>query len=450
MRRTSSTATSVMRFGLAGMAAVLCIGALTLFAVARVSREQAMTQAIDRTRLAAFGVIEPVLSVRALIPKSPEYLALDEVVQNRILSEPSVVRVKIWSADGMILYSDEPKLVGRTFPAKDDHLRVLRDGGVEAEESNTSAPENIFERNAGRMLEVYLAVRLENGQQVVYEQYERYSDVSSNSRRLLGKLALPFGVGLGLLWFLQLPLARSLVRRVRSAEKERAVLLERAVTASARERERIAADLHDGVVQDLAGLTFELAAAVPQAKDPTTRQSLMRSSELARQTMVRLRSSLVDLHPPSAHSLGLGAAINELAQPLHNEGVAVEISVDRAVNDGELNAEAEALLYRVAQESLRNVSKHAGAKKVDVRVTANQKHITMTICDDGKGFDASAPIAARADGHLGMELQRAMIRRHGGSTTVDSKVGSGTTITVELPRDFAGDMASSDLVGKDA
>jgi two-component system, NarL family, sensor kinase len=420
---------AVARFGLAGMAAVVAIGGLTLFAVSRISRAEALEGSRERARLAAYGIVEPILAGGPL-SSSDTMVILDDVVQTRVLVlSDRVLRVKIWDATGRILYSDEPKLIGQQFAKKDDHIEVLRTGAVKVEEANTSAPENRYERDAGRLLEVYLPMRLNDGTQVVYEQYERYADVAGNSRRLLGKLALPFGAGLALLWLTQLPLARSMARRIRAVEEDRAVLLERAVTASERERERIAADLHDGVVQDLAGLSFELSAAVPRSADRETRQTLSQSADLARQAMVRLRTALVDLHPPSAHSLGLGAAIDELAAPLRADGVTVDISVDPE----ELPADTEALLFRVAQESLRNVKKHAEAKSVAVRIVADTHLVTMTISDNGRGFLPANAEAAKSAGHMGMELQQALVRRQGGRSDVRSVVGTGTVVTVELP-----------------
>jgi two-component system, NarL family, sensor kinase len=436
MSRTNSSNASVVRFGLAGLASVLAIGALTLFAVNRVSSAQARTEAIDRTRLVAFGIIEPILGEGSFTPGTAMFQTLDNIVQTRVLAEERVLRVKIWSTTGEILYSDEPKLIGRKFAAKLDHQRVLKTGGFEAEEASTTAPENIFERNTGQSLEVYMALRLSNGQQVIYEQYERYEPIAGNARTLLTKFGLPFGVGLGMLWLLQLPLARSLVRRVRQAEEERTVLLERAVTASGRERERIAADLHDGVVQDLAGMSFELAAAVPAAKDPATREALARSADLSRNAMVRLRSSLVDLHPLSVDNLGLSAAFDELAQPLRSNDVRVDIHIDDTLEGFDGNAipsETSALLYRVGQESLRNIMKHAKAKRVVIDISGSKNAVELTVRDDGAGFNSSGAGHARSNGHLGLELQQTLVRRAGGRTEVSSVVGQGTTVHLELP-----------------
>ena len=420
------------RFGLAGLGAVLAFGALTLVAVSRVSMSEALNAAEERARLAGYGIVEPALDP-AIVDPSPRSAAalatLDDLVQTRVLSD-RVVRVKVWNTSGKIVYSDEPRLVGRQFAPKADHAQALRLGGISSEPADIDGPENRFERASGRLLEVYLPVRMPDGRQLVYEQYETYDSVTGNSRRLLWRLAPPLGAGLSLLWLTQLPLARSLARRVRTAEAERATLLERAVTASERERERIAADLHDGVVQDLAGLTFELSASAASAGSVELRADFERSAAIARASMRRLRSSLVDLHPPTVHALGLTDAIDAVAQQLRLDGIEVTVNVDV----GELESAMESLLYRSAQELLRNVHEHARATHAEVTAEAARHGVRLVVEDDGQGFSAAMSNDRRSAGHLGLELLRAMIVRAGGTLSVTSTPGTGTRATVEIPR----------------
>ncbi len=420
------------RFALAGLGAVLALAGLTLFAVSRISNTEALNTAKERARLAGYGIVEPTLDPAILTQSAKTasaVAALDTLVQTRVLSE-RVVRVKIWNPQGKIVYSDEPRLVGQQFPPKRDHANVLRNGRVSAEQADVNGPENRFERSSGRLLEVYLPIRTSDGQQLVYEQYETYNSVTGNSQRLLWRLALPLGAGLALLWLTQLPLARSLAKRVGRAEGERAVLLEQAMTASERERERIAANLHDGVVQDLAGLTYELWATTAATPPGELRDSLERSAGIAQTSMRRLRSSLVDLHPPTVHALGLADAIDAVAQPLRRDGIDVEVAITLPV----LDAEIESILYRSAQELLRNVHEHAHATRASVTSEVKAKSIGLKITDDGAGFSESTRAERSNAGHLGIELQRALVTRAGGTLTVTSAPGAGTIATVELPR----------------
>jgi two-component system, NarL family, sensor kinase len=432
--RPKLVGSAMTRFGLAGLLAVLVLGALTLVAVSRVSESEALDAAKERARLAGYGIVEPALNPILLDPSQSEARSsaqaeLDNIVQSRVLSE-RVMRVKVWSPGGQVVYSDEPALIGAQFAPKPDHQEVLRTGAIEAEIADTDSPENRLELDSGRLLEVYLPMRLDDGRQVVYEQYELYDSVTSNSRRLLRRLALPLALGLGLLWLTQLPLAWSLARRVRVAETERAGLLERAVTASERERERIAADLHDGVVQDLAGLTFELAATTSNTPHGELRDDLERSTRIARAAMQRLRSSLVDIHPPTVATLGLRAAMAELVSPLERSGVAVTV----ALNAPDLSAETETLLFRSAQELVRNVEEHAQATAMSVTLTATPETVVLTVEDNGAGFTADQRADRQRAGHIGLDLQQAVLKRAGALLTIKSNPGLGTTARVEIPR----------------
>jgi two-component system NarL family sensor kinase len=429
----SPARSAVARFGAAGLLAVLLLGGLVLVAVSRVSTVEALRSARDRARLAGYGIVEPALAPGLTTARSasePAVADLDELVSTRVLSE-RVVRVKIWTSDGRILYSDEPRLTGRRFPPPPEHEAILRSGGIRSGLAGSDGAANQFEREAGRLLEVQLPLRTADGQQVVYEQYERYDSVVGNSQRLLRRLAVPLGLGLALLWLTQLPLAHSLARRVTAAEAERRTLLERAVTASERERERIAADLHDGVVQDLAGLTYELAAAAGTLAPGPAQETVERSAAIARAAMRRLRSSLVDLHPEQVHAVGLGAALDELAEGLRRRGVPVSLSVDEDVR--EADASAISLVYRVAQELLRNVAAHAAASRVDVDVTLAGGRLRLRVGDDGSGFAAATRDERRRDGHVGLDLQEALVRRAGGSLEVRTAPGMGTVVIVEVP-----------------
>jgi len=172
-----------------------------------------------------------------------------------------VVRVKIWDASGRIVYSDEPRLIGERYALPAEALERLKTGGTSSEISNLSRPENRFERTDGKLLEVYEGIVAPTGQRLLFEAYQRYSAISSQSKRLWSAF-LPALIGaMVLLELLQMPLAISLARRLKRGALEREQLMRRAIDASSRERRRIARDLHDGPVQGLAGVSYSLAAA---------------------------------------------------------------------------------------------------------------------------------------------------------------------------------------------
>src|SRR4051812_26463435 len=310
---------------------------------------------------------------------------LDDVVLGQVLS-PSIVRVKIWSQDGRILYSDEPALIGKRYQLGSEEQELFRKGGAEAEVSDLSAPENRYERQEDKLLEAHTPIRTPNGTPVLFEIYQRFGSVSSSAERLLRALAPPLIGGLLVLLAFQLPLAWSMARRLQRGHREREVLLTNAIEASSQERRRIAADLHDGVVQDLAGVAFGLA---PLADDASRRGDeheagvLRNAISTLRRGQRGLRTLLVEIHPPSLDSAGLEVALSDLLSPLEAEGMTTELHVD----DGAVAGSArDALIYRVAREALRNVKKHAGASAVRMDVTRADGGTRLVVADDGRGF----------------------------------------------------------------
>jgi hypothetical protein len=195
-------------------------------------------------------------------------------------------------------------------------------------------------------------VRLPDGTPVLFEIYQRFSAVTGNAQRLLRALAPPLLGGLLVLLLVQAPLAWSMARRLRRGHREREALLSSAVEASSQERRRIAADLHDGVVQDLAGVAFGLAPLVERAErdgDPETAAALRDSVDHLRQGVRDLRTLLVEIHPPSVARTGLEAPLADLLSPLRAAGIATTLELDDAVAAGTRHDE---LLYRAAREAV--------------------------------------------------------------------------------------------------
>jgi signal transduction histidine kinase len=296
---------------------------------------------------------------------------------------------------------------------------------IDAEVSDLAKPENRFERDFGKLLEVYAGLVTPSGRHVLYEEYYRSSFISARGQRIFHEFGyIGFGA-LILLALVQLPLAWQLAHRVQRAQRDRMELLQRAVDASDRERRRIAADLHDGVVQDLAGVSYSLAAASSMAP-PDLAPALDEAAAGTRQGIRELRSLIVDIYPPELQRQGLEHAVRDLLAPCSRRGLETSIDLDAA---GELPPEVEALFFRTTQEALRNVMKHAGAKHVDVAVVRTNGHATLTVRDDGRGFDPGS----RPDGHFGLRILSDLARERGGDLSVDSAPGRGTTVRVEAP-----------------
>jgi signal transduction histidine kinase len=307
---------------------------------------------------------------------------------------------------------------------------------VDADVSNLSEPENRYERSYHKLLEVYLPVKTAGGHDVLFEVYLRFSSVAANGNRIWTTFAPVLIGGLLLLYLVQVPLAWSMARGLRQGQLERERLLQRAIDASDTERRRIARDLHDGVVQSLAGVSYSLAAAADRLEgngkpmaDAAAR--LRQAAADTRQSMRDLRSLIVEIAPPNLHEEGLDNALGDLLSSLDAAGVRTRLDVDRSL---ELAADTEALVFRVAQEAVRNAGSHARASQVSLTLVADDGRARLIVEDDGAGFSPDDLERRRAEGHVGLSLLSGLVADAGGTLVVDSKPGHGTRLTAEVPR----------------
>jgi two-component system, NarL family, sensor kinase len=423
-------AAALTQFGLAGLIAALVLALASVAILRRTGTKEATNDAKRVTNLVGMGIVEPQVTDALLRGDERAIARVDRAVRAHVLKDP-VVRVKIWAPNGTIVYSDEPRLIGQRYPLSDDDTRSLRGNGVEAEVSDLSRPENRYERPQKKLLEVYLGIRTPSGRPLLFESYQRFSSVAASGRRTWLTF-LPALIGaLVVLELVQLPLARRMARRLRAGQRERERLLQRAIDASDTERRRIAGELHDSVVQNLAGVSYSLAAAAERGAatgngHPPVAETLERAADQTRESIRELRGLLVEIYPPSLHRAGLAAALGDAAAPLVRRGIDVRTSVPPEL---EIPEECEALLFRVAQEALRNVANHADAWHVEVRVERSGDRLSMEVQDDGRGFDTDTP---RPEGHFGLSLIEDLARDADADLVVDSRPGEGTRVRVEL------------------
>ncbi|MGZ6643082.1 MAG: sensor histidine kinase [Solirubrobacteraceae bacterium] len=430
---------AVARFvagSLVAAAVVVVGGYLALRSVAVGEAERSTRQLVEvEGRLVSSQLGDGVLrGDRAALARLDDVVAGQVLPPSVVRRTPPIVRVKLWSADGTILYSDVPELIGRRFGLGAEERALLRTGGAQAELSDLAKPENRYERQFGKLLEAHTPIRTPDGTPVLFEIYQRFSSVDTSARRLLGALAPPLLGGLAVLLLFQVPLAWRMARRLQRGHREREALLASAVEASDRECGRIASDLHDGVVQDVAGVAFGLAplAAGAEARgDRAEAEALHASMRTLRQGVRDLRTLLVEIHPPSLASTGLQAALSDLLSPLRADGIATELRVDEQAAGG---SDGDALVYRVAHEALRNVRDHAGARSVRVEVTRPAPQTTrLTVDDDGRGFAPGEREGRAGDGHVGLSLLADLVRRSQGTLRVRSQPGRGTRVELEVP-----------------
>jgi signal transduction histidine kinase len=210
-------------------------------------------------------------------------------------------------------------------------------------------------------------------------------------------------------------------------------LLRRAIEASDLERRRIAADLHDGAVQRLAGVSLSLAASAARnggaEEAGDVRLAVARAAAETRETIRELRTLLVDIYPPTLQRSGLLAALSDLVAPLKASGISVELSVPEHI---ELPEELAALFYRIAQEAVRNIRGHSQATEVEITVSLRATDAVLVIRDNGIGFDAPDDEPER-QGHFGLRLMSDLADHAGGSLRIDSTPGEGASVRLEVP-----------------
>jgi signal transduction histidine kinase len=221
-------------------------------------------------------------------------------------------------------------------------------------------------------------------------------------------------------------------------QKEREELLQRAVEASEAERRRIARDLHDGVVQNLAGMAFALSAEASSLKAQAGEANgsaemlelLETSASETRGAMKDLRTLIIELAPPTLRREGLQAALLEVLRDIKKKGTNTELDLPPNLR---LREDRGALIFRVAHEILRNVAAHAQAKNVKVELTTEDGSAILAIQDDGKGFSKEDADRRRAEGHLGTAAIVELAEEAGGTLTIDSEPGRGTLVVLTLP-----------------
>jgi two-component system NarL family sensor kinase len=237
----------------------------------------------------------------------------------------------------------------------------------------------------------------------------------------------------------QFPLAARLARQTGRARRDRELMLHRSLAASDAERRRIAADLHDGVVQDLAATSIALAGAAVAADRAGSRDEsghLHLAAEAVRGGIRSLRSLVVDIHPPNLRRTGLATALGDLAASTTARGVDTTLVVDDGAAYG-LGGPAEQFAFRAAQEALRNAVTHSAADAVELRLSRRRGQdgadlLSLSVADDGVGFD---PAATAQDDRprMGLRLLDDLAGDAGGRIDVISAPGAGTTVTVEVP-----------------
>jgi two-component system NarL family sensor kinase len=201
------------------------------------------------------------------------------------------------------------------------------------------------------------------------------------------------------------------------------------------ERRRLARELHDGIGQNLTAIVHMIGQALNEASfaSDMSRAGLLKARNLAESTLAETRALSRQLRPQILDDLGLPAALRWLARTVgDNHGL--EIHLDLADPMPPLSGDAATLIFRVVQEGLANVARHAHARVVEISLQAAGQRAVLKLRDDGRGCDVNTAFAAGSEGQgSGVGGMRDRVRLFGGELLIDSAPGAGFAIGIEFP-----------------
>lgn len=222
--------------------------------------------------------------------------------------------------------------------------------------------------------------------------------------------------------------------RIKLEEKElaRQLLLEFLVKAQEEERSRLARELHDGAGQMLTSLLVRIKTLEKKADAVDLRSGLASALDVATETLEQVRDLSYRLRPASLDEFGLPVALETLAHDMADES-GFDLAFTSAMSDAQLTREAEVTIYRIAQEALTNVVRHADARYLEMELTSTASAVSLRIEDDGRGFSPYQAPNAVGQRHMGLISMQERAEIIGGSFDLASAPGHGTRILVQIP-----------------
>lgn len=221
-----------------------------------------------------------------------------------------------------------------------------------------------------------------------------------------------------------------MARKVQAAQEGLHDYIGAITSAQEEERMRLARELHDDTIQAVIALKQRVQLARKSVKDKTSRDSLNELETLAEQTIENLRRLTRALRPIYLEDLGLVTALEMLAR----ETNALQVDFQRAGQEQRFAHDVELALYRIAQEALSNVVRHAKASRATLKISFDEKEVGLEVCDDGIGFQMpKSPTDFAPSGHFGLLGMRERAELIGARLEVQTEAGGGTRLSVRLP-----------------
>ena len=448
LRRPSVVARALAQHAAISLVALVAVGTLAAIICVQVVQDQALRRAEQYGATIARYVIAPRVTPGVEKGDTDALVALNTQVRYRMATDTTIQRIKVWSPNGRILYCDDPIQMGLQFPLDEDDLDALTTGGVDSDISDLDKSENVHDRGFGESLEVYAGVRDTSGDPILVETYFVANRLHADEAALIRRVVPVVLVAVVALGLLLVPLAFTLARRVSRYERERQSMIRIAVEASSAERRRVAGELHDGVIQDLAGVGYALSsidaqlvtfgrsngeriAGDPEPPPPIDRMltTLHTAQRLVHDDLLALRELTGLQYAADSPAVDPEAALRVVADHVAAEGTPVELVVGPLP---ELPPAHRAALIRIGREAMRNAAKHAPGSDVVLTLIVSGGTVVLTVVDDGPGFDPHNAVGP-VEGHIGLALLADAAEGAGGRLAVRSRPGHGTTIKATIP-----------------
>lgn len=222
-----------------------------------------------------------------------------------------------------------------------------------------------------------------------------------------------------------------IVRPLQHMVRVRAELLQQFIALQEEERGRIARDLHDEIGQSFTSVLIGLRTINPEEGSDVVRGRLDELADIVNATVEEVRRLARGLRPAVLDHLGLVRAIEQLAEDFQAaQSTEVRLAVHGLDTEFRLPTAVETAVYRIVQESLTNITRHASAKSVDIAINASGLQLKVEITDDGEGFSKRQIRELSSSGILGMTERAAAIR---GNLRIESAPGKGTRVLLQLP-----------------
>jgi len=426
--RDQPVARTVLSFAVLVLVVLFLVAGVGIAVLRKVATDESIQQARQLGGLSA-RIVQPRIDDGLVSGDAASTVKVASIVNDAVLHDP-IVAVKIYELDGTVVYSNDLAVLGKQFPSVANLVSGLAPGQILISQVDPSLAENRDVEGGGSLLASFVPVQTPDGTTLVLETYERFSSVADSRQQLLSAFAPVLLVALIAMALLLVPLAWVLARRVQRASQQREAALRHAMYVSEQERRRIAGDIHDGPVQELAGLSLGLSAKAKLIRGVSERAALEEAAAAVRGSIRTLRSAIVGVYPPNLQTAGLGPALADLTARLQSEGLTVEMEVADPTGYG---PQVDELLYRACREGLRNVEEHAGATHVAVRVHRDGGRAVLEVQDDGSGIPDPKIGRDRYGGHVGVQILREIVRDGGGTLSVQPSPERGTILRAEVP-----------------